>query len=223
MNPTDELAFPFRTFSNELQMDMTEFIETGVNKELIDPVNAGRLLALGDVATGCSVELSAAMQNKLYAINDGYDSEYVPGRIIAPALRVREDFREVSRVYLQLADKAPWLLRDLFAVDEICDPAEAIAVSGIPADFADHPLRVAPQTQTLAGFHPKSPRIFSERDNNILTKPPKGVRRQWKQAAAVRWALHLSYFNADTEEPIVNSVTRHYDLQLVKKKQTQTD
>ena len=218
MYPLDELAFPVRKFSNELQIDIGQFIDTGLGKELIDPVNAGRLLALGDAATTGTIDLSADAETALYAINANYDTEYVPGRIIAPALRVREDFREVSRVYLQLADKAPWLLRDLFAVDEICDPAESIAVSGIPEDFADHPLLVSPQTQTLAGFHPKSPRIFSERDNNILTKPPKGVRRQWKQAAAVRWALHLSYFNAATEESTVKNVTRHYDLQLIKKK-----
>lgn len=204
-------------------MGIDQYIETGIEKQLIDPVNAGRMLALGDVAAACTVDLPVAAQNALHAINNGYDTEYVPGRIIAPALRVREDFREVSRVYLQLSDKAPWLLRDLFCVDEVCEPDEAIAVCGVPEDFAGHPLLVSPQMQTLAGFHPKSPRIFSERDNNILTKPPKGMRRQWKQAATARWALQLSYFNADNDEAMVNSVTRHYDLQLVKKRQAQTD
>lgn len=173
----------------------------------MDAENAGRLIALG----GISNVISSANNQRLVEISGEHATgDLIPGRIVAPALRVRDDFRDHTQVMVQSAPSAQWIARDLFAVEQ-GGPAEESVVTTM--NFGDFPLNVLPYDRLRIGIHPKSPRLFTVDDYRTLQKPESGHRERGV-AEALRRAIMLSHFDAEIEERTPHQVLRHFTLLL---------
>lgn len=171
-------------------LTINEFVLTGLDKRMVGATNAGRLLA-GDIC----LELVDETKEKLHDVTSHGNGEAGPGEIIAPLLRVTEDFRDED-AYVHATKGSHWERYTMWAIDEVTDTPIVEVEPGLRTDI-----------------NPRSISVFPAYDYNKLLKQT-GLRRPLGHASAFRFALGLSIFDPlyqESHAPI-KQAHRHFDL-----------
>ena len=169
-------------------LSFNDFILGALQRGVVDPINAGRLLAFYD-----GPQLTDSVSKGLYNLTEDHDGEPVPDRIVSPLLRTMEDFKDMEEVYAQPAPAGSWLKRHVY-LDEV---TKKVIVDTMP------------HAETV--FDPQSLNIFGLQDYEILEKPDN-ARRLKGSAMAHRFALGLSAYDTKNNIFAISSVHRHFAL-----------
>jgi hypothetical protein len=170
-------------------LHINDFVLGALQRGVVDAINAGRMLAISK-----TLHLDKPVTNQLSTIAKQHDGEPIPGRIIAPLLRVSQDFAEQETVWIQPAHKAKWMEQPVYAIDELTDK-----------------IVVEIDSKKRAEVDASDIGLFTDTDYHLLLKPNN--RRPHKQGVALRFALGMSAFDgAYSQTQHLSATFRHFDL-----------
>jgi hypothetical protein len=195
-------VIPFRERAPELgNLTIGAYIQGGLDHEVIDPLNAARLLG------GNTRELlTQDTRDGLLELTRDHDGSPVDERIVAPLLRVLDDFEVGSPVMFRgNTEVAGWEFEDVIALDDGDQETGPVVVFG-------------PSFRTYVTANPQNPRLFTERDNNVLNLRELGRRPNGLPMAA-RFVLGLSMFDQTikTEKDFIKGLEQihnHFDFKF---------